>query len=78
MSFRAVFSASPRTASAAHIRLKKPQRSPSSALIERPLNSNSEARPWPISLGSMAQAPMSQPARPTRVNRNAVLVSGVP
>jgi hypothetical protein len=25
----------------------------------------------------MAQAPMSQPARPTRVNRKAVLVAGV-
>ena len=28
--------------------------------------------------GSIAQAPMSHPARPTRVNRNAVLASGVP
>ena len=28
--------------------------------------------------GSIAQAPMSQPARPTRLNRNAVLLRAVP
>ena len=42
----------------------------------RPVKSSSAARPWPITRGSIAQAPMSQPARPTRVNRNAVLALG--
>jgi hypothetical protein len=41
--------------------LQKPQRSPSSALIERPVNSSSAARPWPMIRGRMAQAPMSAP-----------------
>ncbi len=43
----------------------------------RPLNSSSDARPWPMMRGRIAQAPMSQPARPTRTNRKAVLASGV-
>ena len=42
------------------------------------MNSSSAARPWPMMRGRMAQAPMSQPARPTRVNRKAVLLRGVP
>ena len=46
--------------------------------MARPVNSSSEARPCPISRGNRAQAPMSAPARPTRVNRNAVLAPGVP
>ena len=48
------------------------------ALIVRPVNSNSEARPCPITRGSIAHAPMSQPASPTRVNKNAVFACGVP
>jgi hypothetical protein len=48
------------------------------AVMARPVNSSSDARPWPITRGSSAQAPMSAPASPTRVNRNAVLVAGVP
>jgi hypothetical protein len=56
--------------------LKKPQASPSSALIERPVYRSSEARPWPMMRGRTAQAPMSQPARPTRTNRNATLAPG--
>jgi hypothetical protein len=59
-------------------RLKKPQRSASSAPIERPVNSSSAVRPWPIRRGSIAHTPMSQPARPTRVNRKATLARGVP
>ena len=59
-------------------RLKKPQRSPSTPFIARPVNSNSAARPWPTIRGSIAHAPMSQPARPTRVNRNATFERGVP
>ena len=57
-------------------RLKKPQRSASSASIERPVYSSSAARPWPMMRGSIAQAPMSQPARPTRVKRNATSRGG--
>ena len=59
------------------MRLKNPQRSPSSADIVRPVKSSSAARPWPMTRGSIAQAPMSQPARPTRVKRKAVLAAGV-
>ena len=36
------------------------------------------ARPWPMMRGRMLQAPMSQPARPTRVNRKAALLRAVP
>src|SRR5271168_3151548 len=43
----------------------------------RPDNSNSAARPWPMMRGKIAQAPMSQPASPTRVNKNAVFERGV-
>ena len=59
------------------MRLKNPQRSPSSADMVRPVNSSSAARPWPMTRGSIAQAPMSQPARPTRAKRNAVFAAGV-
>ena len=55
---------------------RSPRRSPSSALMLRPVNSSSAARPWPMIRGKMAQAPMSAPDRPTRVNRKAVLASG--
>ena len=58
--------------------LKKPHAKPSSAVIARPVNSSSAARPCPITRGSSAQAPMSAPARPTRVNKNAVFAFGVP
>ena len=44
----------------------------------RPVSSSSAARPWPMMRGRMAQAPMSQPASPTRTKRNAVLAAGVP
>ncbi len=65
--------ASASSCSAATSLLKKPQRSPSSADMVRPVKSSSAARPCPMTRGSMAQAPMSQPASPTRVNRNAGL-----
>ena len=68
--------ASSPSASGSTSRLKKPQRSPSSALIERPVNSSSAVRPWPMIRGSIAQTPMSEPASPTRVNRNATLARG--
>ena len=58
--------------------LKNPHCKPSSALMDRPEKSSSEARPWPISRGSKAHAPMSAPASPTRVNKKAVLARGVP
>src|SRR5882724_12054074 len=61
------------TCSGATTRLKKPQRSPSSAVMKRPVKSSSEARDWPMMRGRIAQAPMSQPARPTLLNRNATL-----
>jgi hypothetical protein len=64
--------------SGSHRRLKNPQRSPSSPPMARPVISSSVARPWPMMRGSMAQAPMSQPARPTRVNRKAVFERAVP
>ena len=38
---------------------------------------SSAARPCPTIRGSMAQAPISQPANPTRVNKNAHFASGV-
>src|ERR1043166_2221171 len=44
----------------------------------RPVHSSSAARPCPMIRGKMAQAPISQPARPTRVNRKAVLLRAVP
>ena len=37
--------------------------------------SRSAARPWPIIRGRIAQAPMSQPPRPTRLNRNATFAA---
>ena len=55
---------------------RSPRRAPSSALMLRPVNSSSAARPWPMIRGRIAQAPMSAPDRPTRVNRKAVLASG--
>ena len=58
--------------------LKKPHANPSSAVIARPVNKSSAARPCPITRGSKAHAPMSAPARPTRVNKKAVLAFGVP
>ena len=58
--------------------LKKPHCRPSCALMARPVNSSSDARPWPIKRGSSAQAPMSAPAKPTRVNKKAVLACAVP
>ncbi len=61
-----------------HKRLKNPQRSASSPLMERPVYNSSAARPWPITRGNSAHAPMSQPARPTRVNRKAILLRAVP
>gem|GEM_PF-5205476 len=70
--------ASASTASGSHRRLKKPQASASSPLMLRPVYKRSEARPWPMIRGRMVQAPMSQPARPTRVNRKAVLLRAVP
>ena len=45
--------------------------------MARPVINSSAARPWPMIRGKMAQAPMSQPARPTRVNKNAVRAEGV-
>ena len=77
-SWRASVWASSTTASGAHKRLKNPHRSPSSPVIARPVKSSSLARPWPMIRGSMAHAPMSQPARPTRLNRKAVLLRVVP
>ncbi len=74
----ASLSAASGSASGSCSALKKPQARPSSAFMERPVNSSSLARPWPMTRGSSAQAPMSAPARPTRVNRKAVLVRGVP
>ena len=74
----AIVCAPPRTWSGACRALKKPHCKPSSALMDRPVKSSSEARPWPISRGSKAQAPMSAPASPTRVNKNAVLARAVP
>ena len=70
--------ASASSASGATSRLKKPQRSASSAFMVRPVNRSSAARPCPITRGSMAQAPISQPARPTRVKRKAVFAFAVP
>ena len=64
--------------SGATSRLKNPQRSPSSPPSERPVYSSSLARPWPTMRGRIAQAPMSQPASPTRLNRNATLAPAVP
>ena len=57
---------------------RSPRRGPSSLVMSRPVNRSSAARPWPISRGSIAQAPMSAPDSPTRVNRNAVLRPGWP
>jgi hypothetical protein len=45
--------------------------------MDRPVNSNSEARPWPMILGNREQAPISHPASPTRVKRKAVFARGV-
>src|SRR3984885_13689237 len=61
------------TSAGATTRLKKPQRSPSSALMKRPVNNNSEARACPMMRGRIAHAPMSQPASPTLLNRKATL-----
>ncbi len=44
----------------------------------RPVNKSSAARPCPMIRGSMAHAPISHPASPTRVKRNAVLLRAVP
>ena len=74
----ASFCASSSSASGVQRRLKNPHRSPSSPPSERPVYSSSLARPWPTMRGSMAQAPMSQPASPTRLNRKAVLLRAVP
>ena len=58
--------------------LKKPQRWPSSAVIARPVNSSSAARPWPITRGSSPHAPMSAPARPdTREQEGRAAPAGV-
>src|SRR5205823_13279457 len=47
----------------------------SSPPIERPVNKSSAARPWPTMRGRIAQAPMSQPPRPTRRLRHGRLRS---
>src|SRR5206468_114295 len=66
-SWSASASASRSSSSAATSRLKKPQRSPSCAVIVRPVYRSSAARPWPMMRGRIAHAPMSHPASPTRV-----------
>ncbi len=70
--------ASFKSASGVQIRLKNPQRSASSPVRARPVYSSSAARPCPMTRGSSAHAPMSQPASPTRLNKNAVLLRDVP
>ena len=46
--------------------------------MNRPVNSSSLARPWPMIRGRIAQAPMSAPESPTRTNRKATLLRAVP
>jgi hypothetical protein len=54
---------------------RTPSARPRRPSIVRPVKSSSAARPWPMMRGRIAQAPMSQPASPTRVNRNAVFAA---
>ena len=70
--------ASSSTVSGVQMRFRKPHCIASSPGMARPVYSSSLARPCPMIRGSIAQAPMSQPASPTRLNRNAVLLRDVP
>ena len=69
--------ASPKASDACKL-LKNPQAKPSAAVMARPVNNNSLARPCPITRGNKLQAPMSAPARPTLENRYDTRVLCVP
>ena len=65
-------------ASGAYKLLKNPHAKPSAAVMVRPVNNNSLARPCPMTRGNKLQAPISAPARPTLENKYATRALSVP